>query len=66
MCTINTFGKVSGLKLNIDKTEGLWLGAGKNRHDNFANINWNNESIKALGVYFGYNKTVIEEKKLEK
>ena len=62
LCTINTFGKVSGLKLNIDKTEGLWLGAGKNRHDNFANINWNNESIKALGVYFGYNKTVIEEK----
>ena len=59
---IKEFGKVTGLKLNIEKTEGLWLGRGKNRKDNFADINWKNDSIKALGVFFGYNKQDIEEK----
>ena len=27
--TVLTFGKYSGLRLNLDKTEGLWLGNGK-------------------------------------
>ena len=59
---IKEFGKVTGLKLNIEKTEGLWLGKGKNRGDNFANINWKKDAIKALGVFFGYNKQDIEDK----
>ena len=59
---IKEFGKVTGLKLNMEKTEGLWLGRGKNRGDNFADINWKNEVVKALGVHFGFNKKEIEEK----
>ena len=59
---IQHFGNVSGLRLNIEKTEGLWLGRGKNRGDDFANINWEKNSIKALGVYFGYNEQEMEEK----
>ena len=59
---IKEFGKVSGLKLNIEKTEGLWLGRGRNRGDNFADINWGKDSVKALGVFFGYNKQDIEER----
>ena len=58
---IQNFGNVSGLKLNIEKTEGLWLGRGRNRGDGFANINWEKDSIKALGVVFGYNNQEIEE-----
>ena len=50
------------MKLNIEKTEGLWLGREKNRGDRFANINWEKDSIKALGVYFGYNEKDIAEK----
>ena len=60
--TIQLFGNVSGLKLNIEKTEGLWLGKGRNRGDNFAGVNWEKDSIKALGVFFGYNEQDIEEK----
>ena len=59
---ITEFGNVSGLKLNLEKTEGLWLGRGRNRRDNFEGINWDKDSIKALGVYFGYNKQENEEK----
>ena len=31
--TVKVYGKFSGLKLNLDKTEGLWLGSGGNRND---------------------------------
>ena len=58
---VQEFGKYSGVKLNIEKTEGLWLGMGKNRNDNFADINWSKSSIKALGVYFGYDHKEIED-----
>ena len=37
---VEQFGKVSGLKLNKEKTEGLWVGRGQNRTDTFAGINW--------------------------
>ena len=56
------YGKVSGLRLNKRKSEGLWLGQGRNRNDNFADINWGKNSVKALGVHFGYNKKDMENK----
>lgn len=59
---VEQFGTVSGLKLNKEKTEGLWLGRGQNRIDTFAGINWGQNYVKALGVYFGYNKKEIENK----
>ena len=43
---VELFGKFSGLKLNKEKTVGLWLGNGKNRNDCLADINWNNEYVK--------------------
>ena len=58
---VEEFGDVSGLKLNIKKTEGLWLGRGRNRNDTLGNIKWSNNNIKALGIYFGYNKHELEE-----
>ena len=53
---------MSGLRLNIRKTEGLWLGRGRNRNDTLGNIKWENSSIKALGIHFGYNKHELEER----
>ena len=53
---------MSGLALNKEKTEGLWLGRGKNRMENLAGLNWNQKEVKALGVYFGYDKKEIEKK----
>ena len=57
---VEKFGKVSGLKLNKEKTEGLWLGTGENRKDLLAGVNWDKNSVKALGVHFGYDKKDIE------
>lgn len=58
---VENFGEFSGLKLNKDKTEGLWLGQAKNRSDTLAGINWGKQHVKALGVFFGYNKKEIEK-----
>lgn len=57
---VELFGKVSGLKLNKNKTEGLWLGVNENRKDQFAGISWEQNYVKALGVYFGYDKQDLE------
>ena len=35
---VRAFVQVSGLKLNKDKTEGLWLGRHVNRKDTFGGI----------------------------
>ena len=48
-----TYSEGSGSKINIQKTQGLWLGAWKNRNDNPGNFKWTNKQIKILGIYFG-------------
>ena len=57
---VDNFEKNSGLKLNKGKTEGLWIGRGRKRNDALAGINWTKSCVKALGIFFGYNKTEIE------
>ena len=62
---VDDFGNVSGLKLNKEKTDGLWLCRVGNRKDNLANINWDKSNIKALGVHFGYDKKEVKRKNWE-
>jgi hypothetical protein len=48
---INMFSKCSGLKMNRDKSESMYIGISSNfRHKN-SNIRWTNEFVKYLGVY---------------
>ena len=53
---VDDFGNGSGLKLNKEKTDGLWLGRVGNRKNKLANIKWNKSNIKALGVHFEYDR----------
>ena len=54
--TLNRLGMCSGLKLNAEKTEALWLGTCCNRKQPpLGNqIDKINKPIKILGVYFAY------------
>ena len=63
---IETFGSLSGLKLNRNKTEGFWLGKLKHSRDKFENVNWCTNPIKSLGVYFGYNYKECQKLNFEK
>ena len=54
--TIERFRNCSGLKLNSDKTEALWLGISYNNCQ-LPNIDVDkiNKPMKILGIYFTYN-----------
>jgi hypothetical protein len=43
MNIIQEFGNLSGLKLNKNKTEGIWLGRLKHTKDKYEHITWTNE-----------------------
>ena len=56
---LNIFAKLSGLKVNYENTEALWIGSFKNRTDKLAinqNIRWNIRKVKSLGVWFSSSK----------
>ena len=53
---LKAFSKDSGLKVNIKKSEGMWLGTEKNNNSEPFGIKWPNTPIKALGICFSYNK----------
>ena len=56
---LNKFHKLSGLKVNSSKTEGMWIGSLKENVMKPLGIKWPQESIKALAVFFSYNKKLL-------
>ena len=66
---INTFSTVSGLTLNITKTEGITLGTLPKIPINYDHIKWPQGHIRYLGVYLGHNdlenNTMNWESKIE-
>ena len=50
---LQKFSSVSGLKLNIDKCQGLWLGEFKANSTSFEGIQFVTCPIKCLGIYIG-------------
>jgi hypothetical protein len=59
---LNIFTGVAGLRLNIEKTEGIRLGDLKNYNSAHYQIKWNNECVRCLGIYVGLNKKQCERK----
>ena len=49
------FSQISGLKMNIDKTEGMWLGSQRGCQRQPLDILWPSRPIKALGIYHSYD-----------
>ena len=52
---IKSFSSVSGLTLNITKTEGLTLGTLPNNPGGYDYIKWPQGPIRYLGIYLGHN-----------
>lgn len=60
--TINDFGKLAGLKLNTNKTIGMFFGQGKHRADAMVeNIKITAKPQKCLGVYVGCDTSYCNE-----
>lgn len=60
--TIKDFGRVAGPLLNLDKTEGIWLGSLKNFKGSYAGINFTEKAVRCLGFYIGHSKQEMDEK----
>ena len=50
---LKEYEKATNAKVNVDKTEALWVGKWKNRTDKPLNLKWTNSHIKFLGIYVG-------------
>ena len=56
------FETLSRLKVNSSKAEGLWICLQKKNYSKPLGIKWPNEPIKALGIFFTYDNTLLYEK----
>lgn len=55
VAVIKKFGNASGLFMNEDKTQAVWLGSRKNSNVKYLphlNIRWNPSKFKILGIWF--------------
>ena len=52
---LDQFHSISSLKVNVDKTEAMWLGRHKNSTDCPFPVKWTNY-IKVLGISFSHDK----------
>ena len=52
---LDSFGQLSGLRVNCEKTEVLWIGSKTGSKQIMCpekNLTWANGKVKALGVWF--------------
>ena len=56
---LESFRKISGLKINIEKTEVLWLGSMRNCEHNPLGFKCK-KYVKSLGIFFSYDKKLRE------
>ena len=57
---IGKYERGTGAKMNVEKTEGLWLGSWKQRTDKPFNLDWKNSKVKCLGIWIGNENTTNE------
>ena len=59
---ISQFSDVAGLKLNIDKTEGMGIGPWKDTEGIIHGVNFRTTPVKFLGIYVGNDPEKCKEK----
>ena len=57
---LHEFSLASGLKANVDKTEGMWIGEAKTCAYTPFGIKWPKTPIKILGIYFSHNSKAAD------
>ena len=59
---LKKFHSCSGLKINTEKCEAIWLGKWRDRKDRPFGVTWPTSSIKIVGIHFSYNTALSQEK----
>ena len=55
--SLDSFGQLSGLRVNCEKTEVLWIGSKKGCALEKKSLKWTDGKVKALGVWFCTDQT---------
>ena len=58
---LDSFRISSGLSINWSKTEGMWIGSTRSNKTKPVGINWPNEPIKPLGIFYTYDLKLLHE-----
>ena len=53
---LNKYERATNAKLNVTKTEGLWVGSWRDNKEKPLGIKWTNTSVKFTGVYVGNDR----------
>jgi hypothetical protein len=61
LSTLDKFRILAGLKLNLSKSEAMWLGKARESKEKPMGLKWV-KGVKALGIFFSYNENEMEEK----
>jgi hypothetical protein len=61
LSTLDRFKVLAGLKLNLSKSEALWLGKSRDSKQTPLGLKWV-KGVRALGIYFSYDEKEMEEK----
>ena len=61
---LDSFRTSSGLSINWSKTEGMWIGSTRSNKTKPLGINWPNEPIKALGIFYTYDQKLLHEENI--
>ena len=62
---LDCFEKVSGLKLNVAKTEAMWIGSLQNCENEPLGVKWKT-CVKFLGIFITYDVQILVEKNFKK
>ena len=58
---LDCFEKVSGIKLNVAKTEAMWIGSLQNSENEPLGVKWKT-CVKFLGIFITYDEQILVEK----
>ena len=61
---LDAFKKCSGLKINRDKSEAIWIGASSNYRHKPCNLKWTNGPVKCLGIYMHADMDIVQNTNL--
>jgi hypothetical protein len=67
MSVLDLFRTCSGLKINRDKSEAIWIGASSNFRHRPCGLKWTRDSVKSLGIYINNDyQTMVNQNFNEK
>ena len=61
IAALNKFSQVSGLCINQDKTEAIWLGINKNNDCKPLKLKWFKGPIRLLGIFIGHDPEAVSK-----